>query len=96
MRIAGEKVEIFAFAIVGLDSSTISIDPRRLQFARSDETTMVPAAVQEALLPNFRVDIDAADLPFTVTPTDLRVTSGAVIIKGEAANLRFAGLSLGG
>lgn len=95
VRIAGDKVEIFTFAIVRLDGSTISIEPRRLQFARSDQTTVVPTKVQQALLPSFRVNIDAADLPFTVTPTDIKVTSGAVIIRGEAENVRFAELSLG-
>lgn len=95
VRIAGEKVEIFAFAIVKLTDSTITIAPQRLQFARSDETTVVPPTVQRALLPTFRVDIDAADLPFTVTPTDIRVTSEAVIISGEAEDVRFSEFSLG-
>lgn len=96
VRIAGDKVEIFAFAIVKLDGSTISIQPQRLQFAHSHRTTVVPPKVQKTLLPNFRVDINAADLPFTVTPTDIQVTSGAVIIKGEAENVRFSEFSLGG
>jgi len=92
--IAGQSVEIYAFAIVELTDSTISINPQRLQFAREHETTVVPPKVQDALLPNFRVDIDAADLPFTVTPTDLVVTSGKVIIEGTLRDVRFADLSL--
>jgi len=92
--IAGESVEIYAFAIVELTDSTISIDPQRLQFAHSHETTVVPPQVQDALLPNFQVDIDAAELPFTVTPTDLVVTSGRVVLEGTAADVRFADLSL--
>lgn len=94
VQIAGEKVEIFAFAIIKLNGSTISIEPQRLQFARNNETTVVPPTVQNALLPNFRVDISAADLPFTVTPTAITVTSGAVIIEGEAKDVRFSELSL--
>src|SRR5699024_2657800 len=77
-----------------LTDSTISIDPQRLQFAHSHETTVVPPQVQDALLPNFQVDIDAAELPFTVTPTDLVVTSGRVVPEGTAADVRFADLSL--
>src|SRR5699024_6380990 len=92
--IAGQSDEIYAFAIVELTDSTISINPQRLQFAREHETTVVPPKVQDALLPNFRVDIDAADLPFTVTPTELVVTSGKVIIEGTLRDVRFADLSL--
>lgn len=92
--IAGQTVEIYAFAIVELTDSTISINPHRLQFAHAHETTVVPPQVQDALLPNFRVDIDAADLPFTVTPTDLAVTSGKVILQGTAKDVRFSDLSL--
>lgn len=96
VRIGGEKVEIFAFAMIKLNGTTISIDPQRLQFGRDKETTVVPPKVQDALLPNFKLDINTGNLPFTVTPTAVKVESGAVIIEGEAKNVTFSGTSAGG
>ncbi|MEV6912836.1 DUF2993 domain-containing protein [Amycolatopsis sp. NPDC051071] len=91
VQIAGQKVEIFCFAMIELNGQKISIEPKRLQFGNDKETTVVPQAVQDALLPNFNATIDTGTLPFSVTPTSVRVNSGAVIIKGEGKNVAFNG-----
>ncbi|MEU3272446.1 DUF2993 domain-containing protein [Saccharomonospora sp. NPDC006951] len=93
LQIAGEKVEIFAFAMIELQDTTIRITPHRLQFGNDKETTVVPAEVQERLLPNFEADISTGDLPFTVTPTAIRVDPGSLTISGEAKDVTFAGAS---
>ncbi|MEU6645414.1 DUF2993 domain-containing protein [Saccharomonospora sp. NPDC046836] len=93
VQIAGQEVQIFAFAMIQLDGTTIRITPRRLQFGNDQETTVVPQQVQQALLPNFEADINAGNLPFTVTPTAIRVDPGSITIKGEASNVNFAGVS---
>ncbi len=92
VQIAGQKVEIFCFAMIELDGQKIRIEPKRLQFGNDKETTVVPEAVQEALLPNFNAAIDTGTLPFSVTPTSVRVNSGSVTIKGEAKNVAFSGV----
>ncbi|WP_134718097.1 LmeA family phospholipid-binding protein [Saccharomonospora xinjiangensis] len=91
--IAGERIEIFAFAMIELDGTTIRITPHRLQFGNDKETTVVPDEVQRALLPNFEADINAGDMPFTVTPTAIRVESGSLTLHGEAENVTFAGVA---
>lgn len=91
VQIAGQRVEIFCFAMIELDGQKISIQPKRLQFGNDKETTVVPQAVQDALLPNFGATIDTGTLPFSVTPTSVRVNSGSVTIKGEAKNVAFSG-----
>ncbi|PWV81915.1 Protein of unknown function [Prauserella marina] len=93
LQIAGEQVEIFAFAMIELQDTTIRITPHRLQFGNDKETTVVPAEVQERLLPNFEADINTGDLPFTVTPTAIRVDPGSLTISGEAKDVTFAGAS---
>ncbi|MFD9888355.1 DUF2993 domain-containing protein [Amycolatopsis sp. NPDC059027] len=93
VQIAGQKVEIFCFAMIELHGKEISIVPTRLQFGNDKETTIVPAAVQKALLPNFRASISTASLPLSVTPTSVRVDSGSVTIKGKANDVSFAQLS---
>ncbi|GAA4539150.1 LmeA family phospholipid-binding protein [Amycolatopsis samaneae] len=93
VQIAGEKLEIFCFAMIELHGKEISIVPTRLQFGNDKKTTIVPAAVQKALLPNFRASISTANLPLSVTPTAVRVDSGSVTIKGKANDVSFAQLS---
>jgi hypothetical protein len=93
VQIAGEKVEIFAFAIIDLDGNTVRITPKRLQFGNDQGTTVVPPEVQKALLPNFEADISTGSLPFTVTPTDIEVESGAIVVKGTAEDVTFSGAS---
>ncbi|MEU7789342.1 MULTISPECIES: DUF2993 domain-containing protein [unclassified Amycolatopsis] len=95
LQFAGKDLEIFCFAMIEADAKggTINFIPKRLQFGNDQETTVVPAAVQKALLPNFKASISTKDLPLSVTPTGVRVQSGSVTIKGEATNVSFADLS---
>ncbi|HVV13957.1 DUF2993 domain-containing protein [Amycolatopsis sp.] len=95
VQIAGQKIEIFCFALIELHGTSIDIVPQRLQYGNDKETTVVPAAVQKALLPNFKASIDTGSLPFEVTPTAVQVNSGSVTIKGEAKNVTFSGASSG-
>jgi hypothetical protein len=92
---AGKDLEIFCFAMIEADAKAGAINfvPKRLQFGNDQETTVVPAAVQKVLMPNFSASINTKDLPLSVTPTGVRVQSGSVTIKGEATNVSFAELS---
>lgn len=91
VQIAGQKIEIFCFAMIELHGTMIDIVPKRLQYGNDKETTVVPQAVQQALLPDFKASFDTGDLPFAVTPTAVQVNSGSVTIKGEAQNVKFTG-----
>lgn len=95
LQVAGENVEIFAFAMIELDGNTVRITPERLQFGNDKKTTIVPPEVQKALLPNFEAKIDTGSLPFKVTPTAVVVERGTVVIKGEAKDVTFAGMTGG-
>lgn len=95
VQIAGQKIEIFCFAMIELHGTSIDIVPQRLQYGNDKETTVVPQSVQKALLPNFKASIDTGSLPFAVTPTAVQVNSGSVTIKGEAKNVTFSGAATG-
>ncbi|TVT18504.1 DUF2993 domain-containing protein [Amycolatopsis acidiphila] len=95
VQIAGQKIEVFCFAMIELHGTSIDIVPQRLQYGNDKETTVVPQAVQKALLPNFKASIDTGSLPFEVTPTAVQVNSGSVTIKGEAQNATFSGAGAG-
>jgi hypothetical protein len=96
VQIAGQKVEIFCFAMIEVKDKAISISPRRLQFGNDKETTVVPAEVQKALLPNFEASINGGQLPFNVEPTAVRVNSGSVTLKGKANDVTFSGTPVTG
>jgi hypothetical protein len=93
VQVAGQKVEIFCFALIELTDKTISIVPNRLQFGNDQSSTIVPDAVQKALLPNFRATLNTSRLPLSVTPTAVHVDSGSVTVKGEARDVKFSDLS---
>ena len=92
LQFAGQDLEIFCFAMIEVKGQQIVFLPKRLQFGNDKETTVVPAAVQKALLPNFEASLNTSQLPMTVTPTGVRVQSGSVTISGEAENVSFANL----
>jgi hypothetical protein len=95
LQFAGKDLEIFCFAMIEADAKggKINFTPKRLQFGNDQETTVVPQAVQKALMPNFEASINTKDLPLSVTPTGVRVQSGSVTIKGKATDVSFADLS---
>lgn len=93
VKIGGEETTLFAFAMIQLKGTSIQITPQRLQFGNDQDTTVVPREVQEALLPSFTADVNTGDLPFTVTPKTIEVSSGSVTVKGEAKHLTFSGVS---
>lgn len=94
VSIAGKELEIFAFAIIELDGTTIRITPHRLQYGDDQETTVVPQEVQQALLPDFEADINTGHLPFTVTPKAISVAPGSITVKGQARDVTFSGAPL--
>lgn len=91
VQVAGEEKEIYAFAIIQLDGSTVKITPHRLQFGSDQDTTVVPRAVQEQLLPSFEADINTGDLPFKVTPTAVSVAPESITVRGEVKDVTFGG-----
>lgn len=91
VQIAGQRIEIFCFAMIELHDTTIDIVPKRLQYGNDKETTVVPQSVQQALLPNFKANFDTGSLPFAVTPTAVQVNNGSVTIRGEGQDVSFGG-----
>ncbi|OLT46353.1 hypothetical protein BJF85_17110 [Saccharomonospora sp. CUA-673] len=89
VKLAGQELEIYAFAMIRLSGTTVEITPQRLQFGNDRETTVVPQAVQQQLLPSFEADINTGDLPFTVTPTGVEVGNDSITVKGNAKDVVF-------
>jgi hypothetical protein len=95
VQIAGERIEIVCVAVIELTDHQVRIVPQRVQFGNGERTTVVPPDVQQALLPEFETTINTGGLPFTVTPTAVRVEPGALVVSGQASDVTFAGITAG-
>lgn len=89
--IGGTKVKIIAFALIELHGDSVKIEPKRLEFDRDGETTVVPPVVRDLLLPKFQTTIEPGSLPFDARPTGVTVERGALVVRGTADNVNFAG-----
>ncbi len=87
--VAGTEVDIAAFAIIELRSTSVRITPVRLEFEQNGQNTVVPELVRQALLPQFETTISPGQLPFNVKATGVAVERGALIVKGEAQDVTF-------
>lgn len=96
LQIAGQKVEIFCFAMIELKDGAITFAPKRLQYGNDKETTVVEDLIQAKFLKTFEATVKPGDLPFQVKPTGVKVNAGSVTIKGEMRDVTFAGLPVKG
>ncbi|MBA0124408.1 DUF2993 domain-containing protein [Haloechinothrix sp. YIM 98757] len=88
--IAGERnVEVVAYGLIELTGESVRVGPRRLEFGTDSGTVEVPDEVRNAFLPQFETTIDPGNLPFGVTPSGVAVRRGALVVQGEASDVRF-------
>ncbi|ATE57664.1 MULTISPECIES: LmeA family phospholipid-binding protein [Actinosynnema] len=83
--LAGRKIRISAYGTVTLSGGMVEIGVNDVEI---DDTSLaglneVLGAVRSAL----NVKIDPGSLPFTVTPTAVRVESGALTVEGTLENI---------
>lgn len=90
-EIAGTKLRIIAFALIELKGTSVRIEPMRLELDKNGDTTVVPTAVRELLLPKFQTTINPGSLPFNASPTGVSVERGALVVNGTASGVTFAG-----
>ncbi|MDV6012464.1 DUF2993 domain-containing protein [Haloechinothrix sp. LS1_15] len=89
--LAGEEdVEIVVYGVIELAGDQVRVEPKRVELDRGGGTTVIPEAVRENLLPQFATTIDPGTLPFGVIPSGVAVERGALIVQGEATDVRFA------
>lgn len=89
-NIAGEDVDIVALGMIELERESVLVQPQRIELAREEATTVLPEEVRQSLLPQFETTIEPGSLPFNVAPTGVGVEEGALIVQGEAEDVRFA------
>ncbi|KAA2261042.1 DUF2993 domain-containing protein [Solihabitans fulvus] len=92
--VAGKKIKITAYGTVTLLDTTVQIAAGKV--AIDDQTLPGLNQLLSLAARAFSIDIKPGELPFTVTPTEVRVDSGSVTVKGRASNVRLNGATTGG
>lgn len=90
IAIAGNNVRVKVIAVLSLLNGQLKIEPKKLDLA-DQSLTDIPMgdAFEESILQQFSTTLDPGMLPFQVTPTGVRVERGALVMEGEAKNVKI-------
>ncbi|MQA07785.1 MAG: DUF2993 domain-containing protein [Pseudonocardiaceae bacterium] len=88
-NVAGEETNVSVFAMLTLSGHKVDIRPERIELRNELTDVDVPDFVRNQIFDKFSVDLNPGALPFKVKPTAVTAESGALMVKGTAANLRF-------
>lgn len=89
--IAGENTELCVFSLIALSDGGIAVQPKRLELKNKISSAEIPAPIQQKVLPLFGVELDPGELPFAVTPTEVKVEDGALAVQGTATGIVLGG-----
>ncbi|WP_016700217.1 LmeA family phospholipid-binding protein [Actinoalloteichus spitiensis] len=87
--LAGEQVEVSVIGTISLTGGTqVRISPSRLAVdAGGTGPVELAPQLQQSLLGSFSTTVEAGNLPLDVTPTAVRVESGALLVAGSATDV---------
>lgn len=89
--IAGQSTDICVFGIISLREGKIHFSPRRMEIRNALTSGSLPPALQDKVLKPFEITLDPGALPFSVTPTAVKVEPGVLSVKGTADNVALTG-----
>jgi len=89
--IASQSTDICVFGIISLVEQKINIDPKRLEIRNGLTTGSLSPQLQAPVLALFRRTLDPGALPFSVTPTAVKVDPGVLSVKGKARDVVLTG-----
>jgi hypothetical protein len=89
--ITTESTDICVFGIISLVQQKITFEPKRLEIRNAVTSGTLPAQLQARVLEPFRITLDPGGLPFTVTPTAVKVEPGVLTVTGKARDVVLTG-----
>ena len=91
-EIGGDETDICVYGTINLVETRMTFTPGRLDL-RNDVlgTTELSPEISAALLRMFTISLEPGDLPFTVTPTSIKVSSGVLSLRGKAKDVVLGG-----
>jgi hypothetical protein len=84
--VAGRRVEVGIIGSLDLIDGQIQVTAREIEVAGIPE---LPDSLRVNLLRGFSARLDPGALPFTVTPTALRVENDTLVVEGTARNIEL-------
>lgn len=91
VEVAGQTTELCVFSLIALENGGIAVQPQRLELKNSISRAQVPKPIQDKVLPLFAVSLDPGELPFAVTPTEVKVEAGVLAVQGTASGIVLGG-----
>ncbi|MGW5051030.1 LmeA family phospholipid-binding protein [Actinokineospora sp. NPDC004072] len=85
--VAGQGTELCVFSLIALNNGGIAVQPKRLELKNKISSAELPVAIQRKVLPLFAVELDPGELPFAVTPTEVKVEAGVLAVQGTAKDI---------
>lgn len=91
-EIGDEETDICVYGTITLVESRMTFTPGRLDL-RNDVlgTSELSPEISAALLKMFTITLEPGELPFTVTPTSIKVSPGVLSLKGKAKDVVLGG-----
>jgi hypothetical protein len=90
-EVIDQSTEFCVFGIISLVDSKITFSPKRLEIRNALTSGSLSPQLQRRMLEPFAFTLDPGGLPFTVTPTAVKVTQGTVAMKGKARDAVLTG-----
>ncbi|GGS20942.1 hypothetical protein GCM10010171_12020 [Actinokineospora fastidiosa] len=87
VAVAGQNTELCVFSLIALNNGGIAVQPKRMELKNKISSAELPAAIQKKVLPLFAVELDPGELPFAVTPTEVKVEAGVLAVQGTAKDI---------
>ncbi|GAA4447767.1 DUF2993 domain-containing protein [Actinokineospora soli] len=85
--VAGQSTELCVFSLIALENGGIAVQPKRMELKNKISRTELPQAIQQKVLPLFAVELDPGELPFAVTPTEVKVEAGVLAVQGTVTGI---------
>lgn len=86
------STDLCVFGIISLVDAKITFAPKRLEIRNALTSGSLPPQIQSRVLAPFeRITLDPGQLPFTVTPTAVKVDPGRLSVTGTARNVVLSG-----
>jgi hypothetical protein len=94
-EVAGQRTEVAIIGSLELVGGQIEVTAHDVELGGNAASDQLPPALKQQLLRGFSARLDPGALPFTVTPTSIRLENDTLVVEGTARDIELttAGVS---
>lgn len=94
-EVNGQRTEVAIIGSLELVGGQIQVTAHDVELGGNAASDVLPPALKQQLLRGFTARLDPGALPFTVTPTAIRLENDTLVVEGTARNIELtsAGVS---